>query len=421
MIAFTTDQISLIETADLRALTSSSLRALTDAQLAELTTTQITSLGGQVVNLTTSQLAGLASDDLNAMTQAQFSLLTSAQISHLTTSQVSTLETADLRAISTASLQAMTTDQIVAITTDQFQALSSAQIVAFTTAHAAALTTDQIVAFTTDQIVALQTQDIAAMSMTQVSAFEGADISVMTASQIDAIFAASPIMLDLDGHGVNTTAAAQGVNFDLNATGSAHKVGWASAGDGLLVMDRNGDGKIGDGSELFGTATRLADGTRAGNGYEAMAQHDSNHDGVLSGADVDFQKLQLWVDANVDGKTDAGELHSLAEFGVASLDLKGLAGTQVDNGNLLGLTSTYTTTDGAQHATADVWFAKDTPAVPPKLDELLAAPSAELLAAAPVGHAAPTPVAASHVPTAAPAGIDRNLLPIDENKHQPLI
>jgi hypothetical protein len=65
------------------------------------------------------------------------------------------------------------------------------------------------------------------------------------------------------------------------------------------------------------------------------------------------------VDGNHDGKTDAGELKSLEELGIASLDLNAAKGTGVDNGNLVGLVSSYTTTDGAKHDMADVWFAKD--------------------------------------------------------------
>ncbi|MEK2481579.1 hypothetical protein AAAB32_10030, partial [Lactobacillus acidophilus] len=77
---------------------------------------------------------------------------------------------------------------------------------------------------------------------------------------------ATPIVLDLDGNGVTTVSSSAGVMFDLNATGNASRVGWASAQDGLLVMDVNGDGIINNGSELFGGATRLGNGERAGNG-----------------------------------------------------------------------------------------------------------------------------------------------------------
>ncbi len=146
---------------------------------------------------------------------------------------------------------------------------------------------------------------------------------------------------------MRTLAASHGVRFDLNGTGQAQRVGWASAGDGLLVLDRNHDGQINNGTELFGVATPTADGSRAGNGYAALALIDSDHNGVLNATDARFKELQLWVDANSNGRTDAGELHALAEYGVVSLDLKSEAGSVVDQGNLLGLVSNYTSADGA--------------------------------------------------------------------------
>ncbi|MBT9527125.1 MAG: heme utilization protein, partial [Rhizobacter sp.] len=187
--------------------------------------------------------------------------------------------------------------------------------------------------------------------------------------------------------------------------------------DGLLVMDRNGDGKINDGTELFGVATQKADGSRAGNGYEAMKIEDSNQDGKLTAADARYSELKLWVDANQDGKTDDGELHGLADFGVVSLDLSALAGSEVDNGNLLGLTSSYTTADGATHDMADVWFAKDVAAAP-ALNELLAGAPAEVLPAALSTGAAPA--TSTHQASAGVVSIDRNLLPTDD-KNLPLI
>ncbi len=189
-------------------------------------------------------------------------------------------------------------------------------------------------------------------------------------------------MLDLDGHGISTTSAAQGVRFDLQGTGQASQVGWTAAGNGLLAVDLNGDGKIDNGTELFGTGTLLANGTRASNGYAALAQYDTNHDGKIDASDPIFSKLVVWVDANHDGVTEAGELKTLAQLGITSIDLHATAGTTVQNGNLLGLTSSYTMADGATHATADVWFAKETstPAAP-ALSDLLAHPGTDLLAA----------------------------------------
>ena len=243
----------------------------------------------------------------------------------------------DLRAISSASFASLATAEVAALTTEQFASLTTDQIHALTLNQARALTTDQIVAFTTDQIVALTTADIAAMNMTQVSAFETEDIAVMSADQLNAFFMVSPVMLDLNGDGIHTSSAANGVRFDLNGTGHVAQYGWTDGTDGLLVMDRNGDGRINDGSELFGTGTLDAQGRHVGNGYAAMALEDSNHDGLLSSADAGWKELRVWVDANRDGVTDAGELKSLDSLGIASLDLKAMAGTEVDQGNLLGL------------------------------------------------------------------------------------
>jgi hypothetical protein len=127
----------------------------------------------------------------------------------------------------------------------------------------------------------------------------------------------------------------------------------------------------------------LANGQRAANGYQAMAQYDSNGDGKLTAADAHFKDIVVWVDANHDGKTEPGELKTLAQLGITSIDLHAVAGTATNNGNLLGLSSTYTTSDGATHAMADVWFAQgaSTPTpTAPALSDVLAQPAPDLLA-----------------------------------------
>ena len=260
-------------------------------------------------------------------------------------------------------------------------------------------------AFSTEQIAGLQTVDINAMSMAQVAAFETADIAVMTSAQVDAMILASPIVLDLDGNGVQTRSAADGVHFDLTGTGngtgnSGQKVGWTGDGDALLVRDRNGDGIINDGRELYGVATQNALGQRMGNGYAALASEDSNNDGKINAKDANFGELKLWVDANHDGKTDAGELKGLVEMGVVELNLDYAITARVDKGNYIGMVSDFTKADGSRHEMADVWFGKEKATLPP-VAELLAAPQADLLAspAAAAGKAAETQ-AATLVPMA---------------------
>ncbi|NGN98450.1 tandem-95 repeat protein, partial [Grimontia sp. S25] len=168
----------------------------------------------------------------------------------------------------------------------------------------------------------------------------------------------TPIILDLDGDGIETSDVTENpVAFDYDGDGQAVNTGWVSGGDGLLVHDINQDGEINDGSELFGSNTELQDGTTATDGYEALAQHDTNLDGVIDQSDAIYSELGVWVDKNMDGKTDEGELLSLEDAGVASINLDAQTGDDTQNNNVLGKTSTYTTTDGEERAAADVWFA----------------------------------------------------------------
>ena len=104
-------------------------------------------------------------------------------------------------------------------------------------------------------------------------------------------------------------------------TGTAQLTGWVTSTEGLLAVDLNHDGKINDGTELFGSATRLANGQMAGDGFTALKEFDSNHDGKVNAADQRWNELKVWVDANHNGVTDAGELRGLADVGVVSMSL----------------------------------------------------------------------------------------------------
>jgi len=325
--------------------------------------------------------------------------LTSLQASVFSSAQVQALIGDDLRALRTSAFAALGSAAVAAISTQAFVALTSAQMTALTTQQTQALTSAQVEAFTTAQVLGLETRDLAVMTPNQVAAFTTTAVGVMTMPQIEALLAATPLMLDLNGNGIQTSSAAQGVHFDLVGTGTQAKWGWAAGGDGLLVRDRNHDGIINNGSELYGMATLRADGSRAGNGFVALALEDSNHDGVVDRHDAHWKELQVWVDANHDGLTDKGELHSLDALGVVSLDVNARPGSELNNGNLLGLVSQFTTADGARHDLVDVWFVKDTtaqtppPSAPVALTEVLVAPAAEVLPSstgAPPGHAVPS-------------------------------
>lgn len=170
----------------------------------------------------------------------------------------------------------------------------------------------------------------------------------------------SPIVLDLDGDGVETTAFQDGAYFDHAGDGFAERTGWAGADDGLLVRDLDSNGLIDTGTELFGSETLLADGSKAANGFEALKALDGNDDGQIDAGDAVFTGLRIWIDDNSDGYSQPGELLTLPEAGVASIVIAYANSDLVDaQNNTHRQTGTYTRADGTQAAAADVWFAVD--------------------------------------------------------------
>lgn len=133
----------------------------------------------------------------------------------------------------------------------------------------------------------------------------------------------SPIIIDVDSNAYRLTSPTNGVDFDINADGVIERVAWTHprVAQGFLALDRNGNGTIDDGSELFGTATPLRNGSRAFNGFRALQDLDG---GVLSNGKIDrwdtsYYLLRLWFDANHNGFSEADELVSLADAGVDTI------------------------------------------------------------------------------------------------------
>ncbi len=174
----------------------------------------------------------------------------------------------------------------------------------------------------------------------------------------------SPIILDLTGDGVSTVSENAGTYFDLRNTGFAEKTGWVAPTDGLLVWDRNGNGVIDSGAELFGNYTKKADGTTtAANGFDALTSFDTNADGKINASDALWNNLKIWVDSNGNGTADAGELRTLASLNIQSLNLANTnAGVNPHDaaGNNPQYVGTYTKTDNSTAAMTDVNFANDT-------------------------------------------------------------
>ncbi|WP_370578884.1 hypothetical protein ABX042_15135 [Snodgrassella alvi] len=170
----------------------------------------------------------------------------------------------------------------------------------------------------------------------------------------------SPIIIDMNGDGVKTTAQGKHTYFDHDGNSFAENTGWVDSNDALLVLDRNQNGLIDDGKELFGSNTLLSSGKKAQNGFEALAEFDENRDGVIDTADSVWSRLQLWQDKNQNGFVDEGELLSLSNTQITEIGLKYLKGDKKDeNGHEHRETSQVTWADGHQTDATDVWFKVD--------------------------------------------------------------
>ncbi|WP_136419243.1 calcium-binding protein [Herbaspirillum sp. ST 5-3] len=170
----------------------------------------------------------------------------------------------------------------------------------------------------------------------------------------------SPLILDLDGNGVETIGKSAGIHFDHDGNHFAETTGWAGKDDGLLVLDRNGNGQIDNGGELFGNNTLLANGSKAANGFAALAELDNNHDGKIDASDAIFSELRVWKDGDGNAQVSNGELLGLEAAGVTSINLTYSAQSQTDaQGNQHLQAGQYTRTDGSVHAVDDVWFDVD--------------------------------------------------------------
>jgi hypothetical protein len=171
----------------------------------------------------------------------------------------------------------------------------------------------------------------------------------------------SPLVLDLKRDGVNLVGPETGVDYDLNDQGKAVRTGWPlTTDDAFLVRDLNSNGRIDSGRELFGSATRLSNGERASNGFEALKELDADKDNRFTLEDPAWSSVQLWIDGNHDGVSQAKELYSLEKFGLESIDLNYIEMMERDRfGNETRQRSVFRLSRNGEKLSSrviDVWF-----------------------------------------------------------------
>ena len=136
----------------------------------------------------------------------------------------------------------------------------------------------------------------------------------------------SPILIDLKSNtaSYHLTASADGVAFDLDTDGTREQIAWTEATSPVvfLSMDRNHNDRIDDGSELFGTYTRLSDGSLAANGFDALLDLDGGpgvSDGQIDSHDPAYDQLRVWHDRNHNGISEPDELATLIDTRIVTI------------------------------------------------------------------------------------------------------
>ncbi|MDQ2861983.1 MAG: hypothetical protein M3T55_14950, partial [Pseudomonadota bacterium] len=168
-----------------------------------------------------------------------------------------------------------------------------------------------------------------------------------------------PIVLDLTGDGLELTPVAQSDIVTKDASsGLITRTGWVGPTNGILAVDRAGDGNLATIQDI----SFLQDKPGATSDLQGLAAWDTNGDGIIDANDTNFGKLLVWVDANQDGRAEAGEVSTLTQLGIASISLAaqptGFDGTNTSDSYWTS-TTTFTRSDGTSGSAYDVSLARE--------------------------------------------------------------
>ena len=200
---------------------------------------------------------------------------------------------------------------------------------------------------------------------TNISATADGGYKLFVNSEKYNVWNTSPLVLDIDNNGI-TLAPLYGegsVYFDIDNDGMSEAVGWISGNDGLLVIDKDGNGTIDDRNELFGNKQNYQYLSQSqtwnyDNGFETLKDYDSNDDARITASDDGFSDLRVWIDVNSDGISQADELHTLSSLGITEISTDYTIISEENQGNYIYQEGSFYINGNRQNI-SDVWFSYD--------------------------------------------------------------